>query len=131
MLTLSSDASAALDTQLVERKPQLLVLWSGTHEAGLPELDPETLRTEYVALISRLRASTGAECVLMGPTDRLMQDANGRWTESVAPQPIDARVGVLDPAKERDRVAQPVKDLGALLEVGGHPRCLPPWRLRS
>jgi hypothetical protein len=60
------------------------VLWSGPHEAGLPELDPETLRKEYVALISRLRASTGAECLLVGSTDRLMQDANGRWTEAAA-----------------------------------------------
>jgi lysophospholipase L1-like esterase len=84
VLTLNSDESAGLDAQLLERKPQLLVLWSGTHEAGLPELDPETVRKEYLALISRLRASTGAECLLMGPTDRLMQDSNGRWTEASA-----------------------------------------------
>ncbi len=84
VLTLSGDESAALEAQLVERKPRLLLLWSGPHEAGVPELEPETLRQQSVVLISRLRASTGAECVLMGPTDSLMQDANGRWTEAVA-----------------------------------------------
>lgn len=82
--TLSRYEPAALDMQLAARKPQLLVLWYGTNEAGIPDLDPETLRQEYITLLSRLRASTGAECLLIGPTDRLMQDANGRWTESVA-----------------------------------------------
>ncbi|WP_224244556.1 GDSL-type esterase/lipase family protein [Hyalangium gracile] len=82
--TLSRHDPAALDTQLAARKPQLLVLWYGTNEAGLPDLDPETFRKEYVTLLSRLRASTGAECLLIGPTDRLVQDTNGRWTEAVA-----------------------------------------------
>jgi lysophospholipase L1-like esterase len=82
--TLSRYEPTALDQQLSARKPQLLVLWYGTNEAGLPELDPQALRQEYLALISRLRASTGAECLLIGPTDRLRQDVTGRWTESVA-----------------------------------------------
>jgi len=82
--TLSRYEPASLDAQLAARRPQLLVFWYGTNEAGVPDLDPETLRQEYVALVSRLRASTGAECLLMGPTDRLMQDANGRWTETSA-----------------------------------------------
>lgn len=82
--TLSREDPAALEKQLTSRKPQLLVLWYGTNEAGLADLDPEAWRKEYVALLSRLRASTGAECLLIGPTDRLMQDANGRWTEASA-----------------------------------------------
>jgi lysophospholipase L1-like esterase len=82
--TLNRYEPTSLDQQLSARKPQLLVLWYGTNEAGLPELDTEALRQEYVALISRMRASTGAECLLIGPTDRLQQDATGRWTESVA-----------------------------------------------
>jgi len=97
-LTLSGDASAALDSELAERKPQLLVLQAGTHEASLPGLDPEMLHMEYIALISRLRASTGAECLLMGPTDLLMQDADGRWTEA----PALGRVLSTLPAVARD-----------------------------
>jgi len=82
--TLSRYEPTALDQQLSARKPQLLVYWYGTNEANLPDLDPQALRQEYVALISRMRASTGAECLLIGPTDRLQQDASGRWTEAVA-----------------------------------------------
>lgn len=80
--TLDHYEPAALDAQLTSRKPQLLVLWYGTNEAGLPDLDSEALHKEYAALLSRLRASTGAECLLIGPTDRLIQEANGRWTEA-------------------------------------------------
>ncbi|WP_224361439.1 GDSL-type esterase/lipase family protein [Hyalangium versicolor] len=82
--TLSHEDPVALDTQLSARKPQLLVLWYGTNESGLPDLDSEALHKDYVALISRMRASTGAECLLIGPTDRLVQDASGHWTEAVA-----------------------------------------------
>jgi lysophospholipase L1-like esterase len=82
--TLTRYEPTSLDQQLSARKPQLLVLWYGTNEAGIPELEPQALHQEYVALIGRMRASTGAECLLIGPTDRLQQDANGRWTESVA-----------------------------------------------
>ncbi|HEX8699131.1 MAG TPA: GDSL-type esterase/lipase family protein, partial [Myxococcaceae bacterium] len=82
--TLSRYEPQALDQQLTARKPQLMVFWYGTNEANLPDLDPQALRQEYVALISRMRASTGAECLLIGPTDRLQQDASGRWTEAVA-----------------------------------------------
>lgn len=82
--TLSHYDPAALDAQLTARKPQLLVLWYGTNEAGLPDLDSEALHKDYVAVLSRLRASTGAECLVIGPTDRLVQDSNGRWTEAVA-----------------------------------------------
>jgi lysophospholipase L1-like esterase len=82
--TLSRYEPAALAAQLTARAPQLLVLWYGTNEASLPALDSETLHQEYTAVIARLRASTGAECLLIGPTDRLMKDAAGRWTESVA-----------------------------------------------
>jgi lysophospholipase L1-like esterase len=82
--TLGNQDAATLDAQLVSRQPQLLVLWYGTNEAGLAELDAEVLRREYTALIGRLRKSTSAECLLIGPTDRLGQDANGRWTEAPA-----------------------------------------------
>jgi lysophospholipase L1-like esterase len=82
--TLSRYEPKALDQQLLSRKPQLLVFWYGTNEANLPDLDAQALHQEYAALISRMRASTGAECLVIGPTDRLQQDASGRWTEAVA-----------------------------------------------
>ncbi|RKH56496.1 GDSL-type esterase/lipase family protein [Corallococcus llansteffanensis] len=72
----------ALDAQLTARRPDLLVFWYGTNEAELPELDAGGLRQDYAALVSRLRKATGAECLLIGPTDRLQQDADGRWTEA-------------------------------------------------
>jgi lysophospholipase L1-like esterase len=84
IFTLSGYEPTALDQQLAARKPQLLVFWYGTNEAALSDLEPERLRQEYAALVSRLRASTGAECLIIGPTDRQKQTTSGRWTESVA-----------------------------------------------
>ncbi|MDC0710680.1 GDSL-type esterase/lipase family protein [Stigmatella sp. ncwal1] len=74
----------ALAARLAARKPQLLVFRYGTLEAVQPDLDTEALHQEYTAAISRLRAATGAECLLMGPPDRLQQDPQGRWTEAVS-----------------------------------------------
>lgn len=74
--------AAALDAQLAARRPNLLVFWYGTNEAELPGLDTDGLRHDYAALVSRLRKATGAECLIIGPTDRLEQDADGRWTEA-------------------------------------------------
>jgi lysophospholipase L1-like esterase len=72
----------AMDTQLAARRPDLLVFWYGTNEAELPGLDAAGLRHDYAALVSRLRKATGAECLLIGPTDRLEKDADGRWDEA-------------------------------------------------
>ncbi len=62
------------------------MFWYGTNEADLPDLDPEALRQEYVALLSRLRASTGAECLLIGPDgpaaagrERPVDGSASRW----------------------------------------------------
>lgn len=82
--TLANQDAAALDAQLVSRQPQLLVLWYGTNEAGLPELDAGVLRQQYAALLQRLRKSTNAECLLIGPTDRLKQGEDGRWTDAAS-----------------------------------------------
>ncbi|MFP2925183.1 GDSL-type esterase/lipase family protein [Pyxidicoccus sp. 3LG] len=82
--TLRDMDAAAVDAQLTSRRPDLLVFWYGTNEAGKADLDAAELRRDYTALISRLRKATNAECLLMGPTDRLEQDANGRWREAPA-----------------------------------------------
>ncbi|MCY1039943.1 GDSL-type esterase/lipase family protein [Corallococcus sp. bb12-1] len=76
--------AAAMDEQFKARRPDLLVFWYGTNEAELPGLDAEALQQDYAALVTRLRKATGAECLLIGPTDRLQQDADGRWAEAPA-----------------------------------------------
>ncbi|QSQ12886.1 hypothetical protein JY572_31730 [Myxococcus landrumensis] len=83
--TLRNMDAGAVDSQLASRRPDLLVFWYGTNEAGLADLDAAGLTNDYTALIARLRKATGnAECLLLGPTDRLQQDANARWTEAPA-----------------------------------------------
>ncbi|MFP2906589.1 SGNH/GDSL hydrolase family protein, partial [Pyxidicoccus sp. 3LFB2] len=82
--TLRDMDAAAVDAQLTSRRPDLLVFWYGTNEAHLRDLDTAALRRDYTALISRLRKATNAECLLLGPTDRLEQDANGQWKEAPA-----------------------------------------------
>lgn len=82
--TLSNQDAATLDAQLVSRQPRLLVLWYGTNEAGIPALDADVLHGEYTAVIQRLRKSANAECLLIGPTDRLERSEDGRWTEAPA-----------------------------------------------
>ncbi len=83
--TLAGMDAAAVDTQLASRRPDLLVFWYGTNEAARADLDPAALRSDYGALISRLRkAANNAECLLLGPTDRLEQDPEGRWREAPA-----------------------------------------------
>jgi lysophospholipase L1-like esterase len=73
----------ALAAQLSARKPQLLVLGYGAAESERTDLDAETLRRDYGALIARLRADAGgAECLLLGPPDRLRQREDGSWTEA-------------------------------------------------
>jgi lysophospholipase L1-like esterase len=81
--TLASVEPRALAEQLSSRKPQLLVFWYGTNESGLPDLDAEKLRTEYGTLIARLRKDAGgAECLVLGTTDRLRQREDGTWEEA-------------------------------------------------
>ncbi|MCP3102223.1 GDSL-type esterase/lipase family protein [Myxococcus sp. K15C18031901] len=82
--TLRDMDAATVDAQLASRRPDLLVFWYGTNEAGKADLDAATLRHDYAALITRLRKATNAECLLLGPTDRLEKDASGRWTEAPA-----------------------------------------------
>ncbi|HSP77841.1 MAG TPA: GDSL-type esterase/lipase family protein, partial [Myxococcaceae bacterium] len=67
----------ALAAQLGARKPRLLVLWYGTNESAEEGLDGEALRREYGALVARLREDAGgAECLLLGTTDRVQPDGS-------------------------------------------------------
>lgn len=62
----------AFAAQLAERRADLLVLFYGTNEAALADLDPEALRGHYASFLDMLKgASPGADCLIIGPTDRL------------------------------------------------------------
>ncbi|WP_257453318.1 GDSL-type esterase/lipase family protein [Archangium lipolyticum] len=88
--TVAGMEAQALAAQLSSRKPQLLVFWYGTNESGLPDLDAEKLRTEYGGLIARLRKDAGgAECLVIGTTDRIQQRADGSgWEEAPGLQKV-------------------------------------------
>lgn len=62
----------ALKAQLATRQADLLVLFYGTNEADLIDLDAATLTAHYTSLLTTLRgAAPEAECLIIGPTDRL------------------------------------------------------------
>jgi lysophospholipase L1-like esterase len=83
--TLASEDPTALAAQLSSRKPQLLVFWYGTNESGQADLDADKLRTEYGALIARLKKDAGgAECLVIGTTDRVQKRPDGKWEEAPA-----------------------------------------------
>jgi len=69
--------------QLRGRDAELYVLFYGTNEAALPDLDSEALRVHYTSLLGTLRTATPqAECLVLGPTDRLEKAADGHWREA-------------------------------------------------
>ena len=81
--TVASMEPRALAEQLSSRQPRLLVFWYGTNESGLEGLDAEGLRTGYGALIARLKKDAGgAECLVLGTTDRSIQQADGSWRDA-------------------------------------------------
>ncbi len=98
--TLASMEPQALAAQLSSRKPQLLVFWYGTNESGQADLDAAKLRTEYGALIARLKKDAGgSECLLIGTTDRMQQRADGGWE----PAPALAKVAKALPEVAREQ----------------------------
>ncbi len=68
----------ALVEQLRARKPDLYVLFYGTNESALGDLSEEAHRRHYVSFLRTLReAAPTADCVLIGPTDRLASPKAG------------------------------------------------------
>lgn len=73
----------ALAVQLSSRKPRLLVFWYGTNESGLENLDADKLRSGYGDFIARLKKDAGgAECLLLGTTDRQVPGPEGTWKDA-------------------------------------------------
>jgi lysophospholipase L1-like esterase len=89
-------------TGLRDRKPDLYVLFWGTNEAGQAGLEAEELRTHYVSLLGTLReAAPEAECLILGPTDRVRKTEAG-W--SPAPS-LERVLGVLRDLARTERCA--------------------------
>ncbi len=67
--------------QLRALRADLYVLFYGTNESALPDFDPADYAEHYASLLTTLReASPSAECLIIGPTDRVSDNADGRWT---------------------------------------------------
>jgi lysophospholipase L1-like esterase len=82
---------AAFAAQLAERAADLYVFFYGTNESALQRFDPEQYRAHYASLLSTMRsASPDADCLIMGPTDRMVKKEDGTWQEVVALRPVIA-----------------------------------------
>lgn len=82
VFTLATYEQSALQVQLVARRPDLYVLFFGTNESALPRVDVAAMRRRYDDLFRTLKAAAPqAECLLLGPTDRMEQRAD-RWVQA-------------------------------------------------
>ena len=89
---------SAYAAQLAARRADLLVLFYGTNEADLPDLDPDVLRRHYTSLLDMLKgASPGADCLIIGPTDRLDL---ARGPQALAPSLEIANQAIREVARE-------------------------------
>jgi lysophospholipase L1-like esterase len=79
--------------QLRARRPDAYVVFYGTNESALEGLSADTLRTHYVSLLRTLRqASPEADCLLIGPTDRIRVLPGGEVAEAVAQERVNRTV---------------------------------------
>lgn len=82
---------ATFAAQLAERAADLYVFFYGTNESALQHFDPEAYRAHYASLLATVRqASPDADCLIMGPTDRMIKKEDGSWQEVVALRPVIA-----------------------------------------
>jgi lysophospholipase L1-like esterase len=111
----------ALTEQLKARGPDLFVLWYGTNESALPDLDPEAMKQAYAKLFVALKsAAPEADCLLIAPTDRMSKQADKTW----APAPSqDAVINALD-----DVAAEHGCALWSARKAMGGPGSMQTWR---
>ncbi|MCC6811825.1 MAG: hypothetical protein IT381_30630 [Deltaproteobacteria bacterium] len=77
--------------QLAERAADLYVFFYGTNESALQKFDSQQYEAHYSSLLATLRqASPEADCLIMGPTDRMIKKDDGTWQEVVALRPVIA-----------------------------------------
>ncbi|HVE84419.1 MAG TPA: GDSL-type esterase/lipase family protein [Myxococcales bacterium] len=80
--TLAGYDQATLGTQLQARRADLYVLFLGTNETVAERFDEEKIEGCYDTLLGTLRrAAPSAECLILGPTDRMEQQPYG-WIEA-------------------------------------------------
>lgn len=111
----------ALVTQLKARAPDLFVLWYGTNESALVNLDPEAMKHAYAQLFVALKsAAPEADCLIIAPTDRMSRQADRSW----APAPSqDAVLNALD-----DVAAEHGCALWSARKAMGGPGSMQTWR---
>jgi lysophospholipase L1-like esterase len=110
--------------QLRARRADLYVVFFGTNESAITHLDPEAYRQHNLSLLRKLRmASPEAECLLIGPTDRLKRREDGRQVQA---QSIEQVMRVLREVADAEGCAF----WSARAAMGG-PRSMARWqRLR-
>ncbi|MGQ0504348.1 MAG: GDSL-type esterase/lipase family protein, partial [Myxococcaceae bacterium] len=73
----------AFATQLRPRKADLFVLFYGTNESGLADLNVDNLREHFTSLLRTLKkTSEDASCLVVGPTDRAKKLPDGSWVDA-------------------------------------------------
>ncbi|MEW5738563.1 MAG: GDSL-type esterase/lipase family protein [Myxococcota bacterium] len=111
----------ALTTQLQARGADLFVLWYGTNESALHDLDPEAMKQAYAKLFVALKsAAPDADCLLIAPTDRMSRQDDRTW----APSPSqDAVLNALDDVAREHGCA-----LWSARKAMGGPGSMQTWR---
>lgn len=83
-----------LTTQLAARRPNLYVLWYGTNESALPDLDIDEMKRAYQRLFVSLKAAAPqADCLLISPTDRQARLSDGTWGPARSQEAVVSVIG--------------------------------------
>lgn len=73
---------ASLKAQVKARRPDLFVFFYGTNESAIPDLNPRRMKESYDAVFKTLESvAPDAECLFIGPTDRLDPVPDG-WRQA-------------------------------------------------
>jgi lysophospholipase L1-like esterase len=90
--TVAGYEQQALSRQLEARQPDLFVLFYGTNESGLSKFNAQEMALRYDTLFATLRRSSPeAECLIIGPTDRMMK-RGVEWIEAISEDKVMAAV---------------------------------------
>lgn len=96
IFTLAGYGEGVLEAQLKARAPDLYVLFYGTNESAVSQLDLTAMREAYRLVFRRLKeASPEADCLLIGPTDRMRRQSDDVWVESPSQDKVIEALGQL------------------------------------
>lgn len=96
IFTLAGYGAGVLEAQLKARAPDLYVLFYGTNESAVSQLDLTAMREAYRLVFRRLKeASPEADCLLIGPTDRMRRQSDDVWVESPSQDKVIEALGQL------------------------------------